>query len=161
MIELQKVGKNDAITMLRRRELELSFELPEKAVERFSTAFYPRDGMAVERSRVKEGIEFLFQCNLTDLEMDAINPLLLDLPSAQDLENSLATFGAAGPIGRFVRRTTLRENKRGPLIFRPCPAKGTGKFWDAEDIETGFRTLSGRFLGSCKAETQPPLKRTI
>lgn len=66
-----------------------------------------------------------------------------------------------GPIGRFLRRTTLRENKRGPLIFRPRPANGTGKFWDTEDIETGFRTLSGRFLGSCKAETQPPLKRTI
>ena len=120
MIALQKVGKNDAITMLRRRELELSFELPEKAVERFSTAFYPRDGMAVERSRVKEGIEFLFQCNMTDLEMDAINPLLLDLPSAQDLEHSLATFGAAMAVGalsdemgqELIRQTRLSLNRR-------------------------------------------------
>jgi hypothetical protein len=71
------------------------------------------------------------------------------------------TQNRLGPIGRFVRRTTLRENKRGPLIFRPRPANGTGKFWDTEDIETGFRTLSGRFLGSCKAETQPPLKRAF
>ena len=46
-----------------------------------------------------------------------------------------------GPIGRLLRRTTLRENKKGPLIFGSCPAKGRGKFWDAENIETDFRTV--------------------
>lgn len=120
MRALNRVGKTEALTMLRRREAELSFELPAKAVERFSKAFFPRDGMAVEERSIKDGIELLFQINMTDSERDAINPLLLDLPPAKDLEDALATFGAAMAVGalsdemgqELIRQTRLSLKRR-------------------------------------------------
>ena len=45
-----------------------------------------------------------------------------------------------GPIGRFVRRTTLRENIWGTPILGACPSNGGDEFWDAEEIETVFGT---------------------
>ena len=68
---------------------------------------------------------------------------------------------ADGPIGRLLRRITLRENKGETALSEESLGNGYGEFGDAEQIETGSWTPSRLFLGSPGADTKQPLNRAF